>query len=230
MFHVKHKGVKMVKAVIFDFNGTLLDDGAIHKKIWNEVYPEISEKELSDEIKSKILGNMNSQLLKSLSDVMELNLNDEQIEHYSQYKEEKYRNYIHKHKYYQMVKGAEELFEYITFNNIEMAVCTASIQENVDHFFSTYRLNKWFLREDTVYDDGSYTNKADMYRDCAAKLGVAVEECIIFEDSKNGIDAAIAAGCKKIVKVDTVKDGYQPKEVVQVIEDFTQFDYQLFEK
>lgn len=215
----------MVKAVIFDFNGTLLDDGFIHKKIWEEMFIKISGKELSSTIKKQIYGNMNKQLIESLASIINKTIDEKENDELSKEKERKYREYIINNNYTKMINGAKKLLDYLKNNNYKIALCTASIKENVDFFYETYQLDRWFNKKETVYDDGNYKDKTLMYQKSAEILGVDIKDCLIFEDSKNGIDGAIAAGFKKIIKVNTNKDNYIKDEIIQIIEDFNQFNY-----
>lgn len=215
----------MIKAVIFDFNGTLLDDGWIHKQIWEEVYTELSGQKISEELKKTIYGNMNKQLIDNLAKVLKLTINDEDNEVISQNKERKYRNFILENHYFNLIAGATKLFDYLKKHHYPMIICTASIKENVDFFFKQYYLSKWFNLEETVYDNGTYQDKVLMYQDCAKKLNIELKDCLIFEDSIAGIKAAINAGAKQIVKVNTTKDDFKDPKIIQTINNFNEFNY-----
>ena len=66
-----------------------------------------------------------------------------------------------------------------------------------------------------------------MFLCAAARIGVPIEDCLIFEDSESGIRDAYAAGCRNIVVVDSmgIAERYIGKNgVKQIIKDFTELE------
>ena len=186
--------------VIFDFNGTLFFDNDKHVLAWNEVSRILRKCDISEEeLHTKFNGTPNEQNIRYM---IEGPVTDEMIEEYSQLKEELYRIFCEKDKpTFHLVAGVYEYFASLKKRGIPFTIASASIKENIDFFRSSFDLDDWMEPETIVYDDGSYENKIDMFRDAARNIGVDLEDILIFEDSFSGIKSAYAAGCKQIIAV-----------------------------
>ena len=52
----------------------------------------------------------------------------------------------------------------------------------------------------------------DIYIKASKMLGLKPDDCYVIEDSKNGIEAGLSAGCKVIIKEDMMKPNKELKE------------------
>ncbi len=97
---------------------------------------------------------------------------------------------------------------------------------NVKFFFEHLDLAKWFNISNVVYDDGTIPGKPgpEIYIRAANKIGIHINECMVFEDAKSGIMSAHRAGAYKIVGVASMLDKEAMLKidgVDEVIEDYT---------
>ena len=217
-----------MKAVLFDFNGTLYDDTPFHRTAWYNYAKRRFGLELTKEdLRSKVLGRNNEAILKSLlGDV----LTPEQVELYSIEKEAEYRSVARsKPENLRLIEGAEEMFACLTENRIPFALATASIMDNLQFFLNDLGLAKWFTMDRIVYDEGKLASKPDpaFYLEAARRLNVDIADCIIVEDTPSGIEAAIRAGAGRIIVMDrtTLPEKIQRyPQVHAVIHDFYGFE------
>lgn len=63
----------MIKAVIFDFNGTLFKDGAIHEKIWSDVCSELAQRKVDKSEFKDLFGAINRDFINNI--ITNLNIN-----------------------------------------------------------------------------------------------------------------------------------------------------------
>lgn len=186
------------KGVIFDFNGTLIFDSKYHIQAWQRLISELRGSELSDqEISDKVFGLPN---VVALENVFPNQYSSSEKERYSKLKEAYYRD-LCKDGHLQLVEGAIALFKELKSKDIPFIIASASIKENIDFFVEQFGLYKWFDVDNIVYDDGSYQNKEAMFIAALRILKVEAVDCLIFEDSKSGVENAISAGFNKIVVI-----------------------------
>lgn len=210
------------KGVIFDFNGTLFFDNDKHILAWGEISKMLRGRGITEE---ELLGHFNGvPNQKIVSYLLGREGIEEELEKYSQLKEELYRSFCLEDKErFHLVDGAKEFFDYLKEREIPFTIASASIKANIDFFVKEFELGNWMNPENIVYDDGSYENKIAMFQDAAKKLGVDIKECMIVEDSVSGIYSGYLAGCRNIVVIDSSNraDEYRTLPgVVRVIKDF----------
>ena len=90
-------------------------------------------------------------------------------------------------------------------DGFKMAVCSNSVRETLDLMLSRADLNQFF--DFTMSNQDVKTPKPDpeIYVKAIQRIGVQPEECLIVEDNQNGVKAALAAGAH-LLHVHSVSD------------------------
>lgn len=190
----------MIKGIIFDFNGTLFQDGEYHVQAWQKISEEITGKAMSrEEVEHLSHGVCNEITINRLSNDT---LNKEENLAWSRKKEALYRELVQQDKdHAHLVLGTEAWLDHCKDKNVAFTIASASIIENIKFFFEFFQLKRWFSINQIIYDDGCYENKILMFEDALTKLGTCKEETLIFEDSDSGYRCAIEAGFTKIIMI-----------------------------
>ncbi len=223
----------MIKGVLFDFNGTMFFDGDKHREAWNAFSMKYRNKPISDEEMKYMHGKNNTAIITDLLDD-NCNMSEDDKIILSKKKEKMYREICLKDKEnLHLVKGLEEFLDELKENKIPMTICSASIKDNIDFYFSTFHLENWFDKNKVVYDDGLHNDKVSMFLDGAKNIGVAICDCMILEDSYSGIKYAKECGAGTIVAITTPNrfDEYKNNlNISNVISNFKEFDRNLLKK
>lgn len=211
-----------MKGVIFDFNGTLFIDHDKHVLAWNRISQELRGKKITqDELLNHFNGVPNAQVI---SYMMDGKATPADIDHYSLLKEQYYREYCQQDtKHFHLIEGAEDYFCKLNREHIPFTIASASILPNIEFFVKSFHLDQFMDPHQIVYDDGTYENKVAMFLKAADNIGIAIEQCRIYEDSASGIASAYQAGCRDIYVIDSTGQGkvYEKEPgVSRVIENF----------
>lgn len=191
----------MLKAVVFDFNGTLFFDTEKHEAAWQKYAEKILGRPLTADENASIMGRSNEMILKFLLKRMPT---EEETQSMGSEKEAMYRDLCLKDpNSLSLAHGAAELLDSLTERNIPISIATSSPLENIEFYFDKLGIGKWFGMDNIVYDDGSLRGKPepDIYLAAAARLKLDPSELLVFEDSLSGIASARAAGIGKIAAV-----------------------------
>ena len=217
-----------MKAVLFDFNGTLYNDTRFHLYAWMNYLKDRFGFDLpEEEVRRRCIGPGNELIFK---DFFGEDISPELIEQYSREKEVVYRSVCRSDpKNLELMEGAPELFDLLTERGIPFVVATASPIENVEFYLNDLGLGRWLTLDRIVYEEGKLPGKPDpaFYLEAARRAGFPPEECIIVEDSKTGIEAAIRAGAGKIIALDRTapRDFLEnTREIHALIHDFYGFE------
>ena len=187
-----------VRGVLLDFNGTLFFDTPFHMEAWTKVYMELRGEEEQTPEDDFFRGPRNDALIQVIAPQM----TKEERKACSIRKEAVYREICRKNpEQVHLAPGAEELFAAIKNQGIPFTLATASILDNMNFYFEMFPLNRWFEREQCVYDDGNYENKGAMHLEAARRLGVPFQKCLVVEDSTKSIRQAKENGAGKVIGI-----------------------------
>ena len=192
-----------MKAVIFDFNGTLFADSDKHRLGWKRFLARYGKDVDDEELRTHYLGRTNPYILKR---VFGEDLAPELIAARTLEKEAAYRECcLEDMPSFHLIAGAVEFLNFLKTEGVDFTIATGSEYSNVDFYFDKFALGKWFDRSRVVLDDGSFPGKPapDGYLRAAKVLGRDPADCVVFEDSISGVRAAAAAGIGKIVAITT---------------------------
>ena len=217
----------MFKGVIFDFNGTLFEDYDLQEEAWDEVMHKYFRRGLGPtEFRDNFHGLGNMDILAYLNSLdpekqFPVSITDE--------KEEIYRRICREQpERVQFIPGVTETFDALTAVGIPIAIATASEITNVNFYYEFFNLEKWFKREYVIYDDRTFPLKPapDVYWRAMKQLGLKGADCVICEDSKNGLLAAIASGAGRVIarQADLAREAVlKDPAIYAVINDFVDF-------
>ncbi|MBQ8458477.1 HAD family phosphatase [bacterium] len=221
------------KGIIFDFNGTLYWDSALHKQAWRE-YSKILRGEMftDEEMVKYMFGRTNEQII---GYAIGKQPTPEMVEKYGQEKEALYRQMCLKDKgNFHLAEGAIEFLDFLKENEIPRTIATMSDKVNVDFFIESFNLEKWFDIDKIVYSNGIIPGKPapDIYEIASKNLGLEPKECIVVEDALSGIESARSAGIGKIIAICSEESPELYKSipcVTGIINNFNEIDRSFFE-
>lgn len=221
----------VIRAVVFDFNGTLFRDERYHERAWEIMGERYGRRIAPNEIERCVIGFSNREILSCLFGA---HIDDCALHRMSEEKEKLYRELCSAERSRcALAPGAEEFLEYLKKIKIPVTIATSSIKENVDYFFDLFHLERWFDRSRTVWDDEIVRCKPfpDMYLAAARHLGVVPSQAMAIEDSRGGIEAAKRASMGCIIAIGPVESHVKFKELSGIhstVSDFSEIDRRLF--
>jgi HAD superfamily hydrolase (TIGR01509 family) len=123
--------------------------------------------------------------------------------------------------------GLVETLEILKKRNIPMAVASSSYPEIIDLILEKTSLKKYFQVVVSSQEAGKSKPEPDVFLLAAEKLGKKPENCLVVEDSFNGIEAAHAAGISCIAYQGPGADPKNQKDADAVIKQFSQLEMML---
>jgi beta-phosphoglucomutase-like phosphatase (HAD superfamily) len=209
-------------AVLLDFNGTMFFDSSLHLEAWSKIYQKLYPQSATPPDTKLFCGPRNDEILKNMAPW----LTEAQRKQYSEEKEELYRlACVSNPEITHLANGTETFLQLLREKGIPFGLASASIKPNIDFFFEIFGLDRWFQKDDVVYDDGTYLNKGEMHLEAARRMGVDFSECMVIEDSLSSIRQARQNGAGCIVAVGNTASGFELRELADhVMADFAEFD------
>jgi beta-phosphoglucomutase len=183
----------MIKAFLFDLNGTMINDMDYHINAWHKVITDLGANLTLEETKDQCYGK-NSDLLER---VFPKKFSETEMQTISLSKEHAYQKAYKPHL--KLIDGLQKFLEEAKKQNIKMAIGSAAIMFNIDFVLDNLNIRHYF--DAIVSADDVVNSKPDgeTYLKCAAALGVRTYECIVFEDVPKGVESAAHADILSIV-------------------------------
>ncbi|MGD1951437.1 MAG: HAD family hydrolase [Leptolyngbyaceae cyanobacterium] len=206
----------MLKAVLFDLDGTLANTDPIHFQLWQELlvpYGMTIDQEFYDR---RISGRLNIDIVQDL--LPQLSPDDGVV--FSANKEARFRTIAADQL--QRMPGLTDFLHHIKQHGYATALVTNAPRPNAEFMLKTLTLNGVF--QPVIIADDLPKGKPDPlpYQTALDNLGIAPEEAIVFEDSPSGVRSAVAAGITTIGMTSTHSDtALQQLGVEFTIADFT---------
>lgn len=182
----------MVKAVIFDVDGTLIDSVDLHARAWHDVFLRYGVKTDFQEVRDQI-GKGGDKLMKVF-------LSKDQIDRFGKEIQAE-RAKLFMRKYLPQVKpfpALKDLFERLRKNGIKIAIASSAKADELQAYKKITGIGP-YLAEDTSADDVSNTKPdPDVFRSAQKKLGIDPSNVIAIGDTQYDAESAGQAGMATI--------------------------------
>ena len=190
-----------LKGLLFDMDGTLVDNLAYHFKAFEE-YANREGLTLLEPLSLKVNG-MHS------NDIFPLLLGDEVAARYgldrlNREKEEVYRDMYRPH--IEPIAGLMELLREAKAKGVKCALGSSGCRENVEMIIEGLGIADLIDASISGSDVTHGKPHPEIFTKAHEALGLKAEECVVVEDAVNGIVAGVRAGCKCIAITTTATE------------------------
>ena len=186
---------KDIRAVIFDMNGTMIDDMAFHVVAWSDILNNDLNAGLTEaQVKQQMYGK-NGEVLDRIFG--KGHFTEEVSDKLSIEKEKRYQRAYKPHL--RLIEGLHGYLEDLHRQGIPMAIGTAAIPFNIDFVLDNLHIRKYFSAVVSAEDVTHSKPDPETFLKAASLMNVAPEHCIVFEDAPKGVEAADRAGMTAMV-------------------------------
>lgn len=206
------------KAIIFDLDGTLVDNMGVHLHTWIELLRELGVTMTAHEFHERYAGQTNPVIFRG---IFGERLSDERIMELAEHKETLYRR-----RYADQLKpvaGLPALMDALESAGIPRAVGSSGSRVNVHFVLDGLGWRARFGAIITGEDVTHCKPAPEVFLTAARRLGVAPADCLVFEDAPIGIEAARRAGMDAVALTTTLPRASFERlspPVIGIVDDF----------
>jgi HAD superfamily hydrolase (TIGR01509 family) len=179
----------MLKAVLFDMDGVIVDTEPLHYKAYHHMFDDVNI-DVSEELYASFTGQSTLNICKRLVDHFQLSESPEMLVSLKR----KHFKYLFEHdKDLTLIDGVyDRILDYFN-NGLTLVVASSASMPNIDRIFERFDLNPFFKGKFSGADLKQSKPHPEIFIKAADFTGFKKSECMVIEDSTNGIAAAKAA-------------------------------------
>lgn len=180
-------------AVIFDMDGVICHTNPYHSLAFQEFFSKRSLSPTEEEFAAHMYGKSNSYIL---SHFLKRPIQGQELLELEDEKESLFRK-IYK-PYIEPITGILTFISDLKNNGVQIGVATSAPYANLDLILSKVAIRENLGSIMASEDVRNHKPDPEVYLTSASNLGIAPEQCVVFEDSFSGVTAALNAGMKVI--------------------------------
>ena len=186
---------RSVRGILLDMDGTLAHTREAHADVWVEWAREHGFDVTREQYLAEMYGRSNYDVMSEL--LPELIGRQAEVLAMADQKEAIFRHMASQGRV-PAVAGAGEFIRRAARAGLPVAVASAAPRENVDVVLEMLGVGHLIDVRVGEQDVERTKPEPDAYLLAAKRLGIAPEECVVFEDSRFGLAAGRAAGCRTV--------------------------------
>lgn len=213
-----------LKAVLFDMDGVIVDTEPLHKKAYFLMFSKVGI-EVSQELYNSYTGQSTIDICKDLVNKFKLSFEATAL---VDYKRAFFKELFFSDKNdLQLLDGVLDLIQNYYENGVTLVLASSASMVTIDNVFNKFDLNKYFKGKISGADLKASKPHPEIFLKAADIAEVRKEECLVIEDSTNGIRAAYDGGiyCVAYKSEHSKEQDYSLAQ--KLISDYAEIKYEL---
>ncbi|MES2544264.1 MAG: HAD family hydrolase [Bacteroidota bacterium] len=180
----------MIKTVIFDMDGVIVDTEPVHRYAYFQHFDELNIN-VTEEMFTTFTGNSTRNVFQKVKENFGLN---HEVEDLIQRKRTIFNDAFDNKSDLELLEGVEKLIKDLYQNGMQLILASSASKVTIERVFRRFNLHQYFSHI-VSGEDFPKSKPHPAIFEFAASLSLAPKEnCIVIEDSGNGVKAAKAAG------------------------------------
>ncbi|MBT8246130.1 MAG: HAD family phosphatase [Winogradskyella sp.] len=180
----------MLKAVLFDMDGVIVDTEPLHRKAYFKMFADVNI-EVDEDLYTSFTGQSTINICKILVNHFSLENSPEQL---VKLKRKHFKYLFENDKDLALIDGVLDLIKDYYNNGLKLVVASSASMPNINRIFDRFDLNKYFIGKFSGADLKQSKPHPEIFIKAAEHTGCDKSQCLVIEDSTNGIKAAYDAG------------------------------------
>jgi HAD superfamily hydrolase (TIGR01509 family) len=211
----------MLKAVLFDMDGVIVDTEPLHHKAYYGMFDTLNI-DVTEAHYQTFTGQSTINVCRSLCNHFKLSNNPEDLVHV---KRDIFKDLFKNDPDLQLLDGVLDLIKEYHSNGLILVLASSASMGTIDSVFTRFHLDQYFIAKLSGADLKASKPHPEIFLNAAKASGHHKSNCMVIEDSTNGIKAANAANifCVGYKSIHSKNQDYSKANVV--INDFNEIQY-----
>lgn len=215
-----------LKAVLFDMDGVIVDTEPLHRKAYFKMFDDL-EIEVSEELYTSFTGASTKKVCETLISKYQLEKDHEDL---AVIKRKYFKHYFYNDADFHLLPGVKSLIENYFENGIKLVLASSASMTTINMVFEKFGLEKYFIGKISGADLKESKPHPEIFLIAAEIANEAKENCMVIEDSTNGILAAHSAGIFCVAYKSEHSFGQNYEKANLIISDFAEIEFEKISK
>jgi len=175
-----------LKAVLFDMDGVIVDTEPLHRKAYFKTFNDLGIT-VSEELYTSFTGASTKRVCETLIEKFNLTQTFEEI---AKTKRDYFKDYFYNDEEFDLIPGVKDLILHYFENEITLILASSATMTTINMVFEKFELEKYFSGKISGADLKESKPHPEVFQLAAELAKEPVENCMVIEDSTNGILAA----------------------------------------
>jgi HAD superfamily hydrolase (TIGR01509 family) len=204
-------------------DGVIVDTEPVHHYAYNQHFKQLNI-EVTPEMYATFTGNSTKNTYEKLKSHFEI---AETVPDLVEAKRNLFNDAFDSKEDLCLIDGVEDLIKELYHNGMQLVLASSSANVTIDRVFTRFNLHQYFSHLVSGEDFPNSKPHPAIFEHAAKLSQTSVENCIVIEDSTNGIIAAKAAGiyCIGYDSINTKLQDYSKAD--KVIKDFSELNFEI---
>ena len=180
----------MLKAILFDMDGVIVDTEPLHHKAYYAMFKDYNL-DISDAMYQAFTGQSTINICKKICTHFNLDVNANDLVDRKRYH---FKDLFFNDPSLSLIDGVLEIIKDYHKNGLTLVLASSASMLTINNVFTKFNLDQYFIAKLSGADLKASKPHPEIFEKAAKAAGFKTNECIVIEDSTNGIKAAFDAG------------------------------------
>jgi HAD superfamily hydrolase (TIGR01509 family) len=216
----------MKNTVIFDMDGVIVDTEPVHHFAYRQHFCQLGI-EVTDDMYAGFTGGSTKNIYDKLKAHFNLSQDTQEL---VEAKRSLFNDAFDNKEDLFLIDGVETLIRDLFGNGMQLILASSSARVTIERIFKRFGLHRYFSHIVSGEDFPKSKPDPAIFNEAVRLSGQAKENCIVIEDSTNGVKAAKAAGIFTVGYVSANSKLQDLSQADLVIRHFSELDFQKVKK
>ena len=175
-----------LKAVLFDMDGVIVDTEPLHRKAYFKTFENLNIT-VSEEFYTSLTGCSTKEATAKIKEKYQLNVSPEDI---TTSKRTYFKHYFDTDEDFDLLPGVRELITHYYENDVKLVLASSASMNTINWVFDKFDIGQYFMGKISGAELEESKPNPEIFIKAAEIAGEPKENCMVIEDSTNGIIAA----------------------------------------
>lgn len=211
----------MLKAVLFDMDGVIVDTEPLHRKAYFKMFKDVGIN-VSESLYNSFTGQATLPICNTLCSHFSLTSSPEEL---VKIKRQHFKNLFEFDDSLELIDGVLDRIKEYHANGLTLILASSASMPNINRIFERFELDVYFKAKISGADLKASKPHPEIFIRASELADEPRENCVVIEDSTNGMKAAKAAGifCVGFQSPNSEDQDYSLADLV--VQDFEEISY-----